>query len=137
MRAALDVTEEFRTFVETECCLSLFLRARIGKEWSGFDTLSFSMRAEGLTEGYVEITDNRQELYFEHDITLTPIWTKLLIPFSEFSSDRRTLADLKGGLRQPYLTMSFDVPQGALRRALNDGRLEISVDMDEFVLFNE
>jgi len=134
VQTTLTVTRDFDEFLERECCLAYYLRMQPGKDWAGFRALSFFMRSSVLSEGTLEVTGNWQGQYFYHDFALSSIWTKIEIPFGELVSGSRTLADLKGGLPQPHLMLYFDVPKDALARALEEGALEITVDMDEFVL---
>jgi hypothetical protein len=134
VQTALTVTQDFREFVERECCLALYLRMQPGKDWAGFGSLSFYMRSNVLAEGSLEVSDNQQDQSFYHNFALSSIWTKIDIPFSELGSGSRSLADLKGGLPQPHLIIYCDVPKEAQARALEEGALEITVDMDDFIL---
>jgi TolB-like protein len=134
LSAHLEITEELRDFIEGEQSIALYLRARAGKSWEEYEALGFFIRSNILDHGEIEAVDAFYDSYYYADFNISSLWTKINIPFSRFEGDRKPLSNSREGIRKPEITICFEIPNGILKKAISNGRLDITLDLDEIVL---
>ena len=129
-----DVTEEIRDLIDAEQTLTLFLRATVGKSWRGRETIGFSIRSDRLEQGAFEVHDTDRDTYFYSDVAVNPIWTRIHVRFDQLVSEDATLLESAAVLSRPYLSFFFDIPRNALEQSALEGVLDVTLDIDEFIL---
>lgn len=131
----IGLTADFQDFLDREETLGLSIYAVVGKPWgTDYDTLSFSIRSDVLQQGSLDIYDYDGEEYYYADIGANPIWTRVRLPFEELISDAGSLADTSELIEQAVLSFYFDIPHDALKYAITEGFLDLSLDLDDFTL---
>ena len=134
LSAHLEITEELRDFIEGEQSIALYLKVRAGKSWEEYEGLGFFIRSNILDHGEIEAVDVFYDSYYYADFNISSLWTKITIPFSRFEGDRKPLSDSREGIRKPQISIYFEIPIEILNKAISNGRLDITLDLDEIVL---
>jgi hypothetical protein len=133
--AHLEPEGAFAALGDKAPTITLIVTVRTAKSWKGYSALAFFARSNLLTQGSLEYGDRENELSFSAgDLGLSGVWSRVRIPFDEFSSEETTLAGAGRWTASPVLTFYFDVPSEALRQAARKGQLDFSVDLDNFML---
>jgi hypothetical protein len=132
--AHLELAEEFRSFIEDEQSLSFIMKVRSGKRWGDFTSLNFFARSETLESVSFEMWDEINEgPYYYAEFGLSPIWSKITIPFSEIASEEGSLAEAEPP-EFPSISFYVDVAGALLTDALSRGSLDIDLDLDDIIL---
>jgi hypothetical protein len=134
--AHLEPEGAFAALGDGAPAITLIVTVRTAKSWKGYSALAFFARSNLLAQGSLEYGDGENELAFSAgELGLSGVWSRVRIPFDEFSSGETTLAGAGRWTASPVLTFYFDVPAEALRQAARAGRqMDFGVDLDNFVL---
>ena len=136
IRAYLDVTKDLEDWLAEERSFSFNIRGFVGKTWENVNALSFSLRSKSLTNGMLELMDYRKDRYYYVDLSVNPIWTRLIIPVSELITEGGTLAETEDRPLETILTFTFDVPRAVLLGGIVKRSVELDLDFDEFILMS-
>ena len=132
----VELEEDFRQFIEDEQSLGFYVKIFAGKSWKGFDSLSFFARSEVLTRASLDLSDwvSEEIPYYYTEFSVSPIWSKISIPFSAFGSDEGNLEETGQAPELPFLSMYFDLFGTLLAEGLAQGYLEVELELDDFML---
>jgi hypothetical protein len=136
IRAVVDLEQDGRkSFAEVD--EYLMVRGRVNVPWEKFSAFSFLARSNVLESGTVEFYDVQNDAYYSADINLTASWGRQLLPYDQLHAETGSLATAKKKPGQVELGFSFNVPKRALAKAVDSGKLEVELFIDELYLLEE
>ena len=91
------------------------------------ENLSFMIRSDLASSGYLQITAPAEGLYGEKDFVVTRGWRRVRIPLAGELTDSDSRSE---GPEPMSFRFIWDVPAERLRQTMGD-RLPFTIDMDE------
>ena len=113
--------------------VDFFLKQTTGAQEVYFRS-SCSLNSDRLEQGAFEVHDTDRDTYFYSDVAVNPIWTRIHVRFDQLVSEDATLLESAAVLSRPYLSFFFDIPRNALEQSALEGVLDVTLDIDEFIL---
>jgi curli biogenesis system outer membrane secretion channel CsgG len=118
--------------------LFLSLELRLRKDFRGYKGLSLLARGTGLDEGSIELAFPEEGLSFRAALPLMEAWSRASIPFTELKGVSGSLAEeLPGSDDAIMAIISAPLAPAAIARAMEEGVLRVSFDIDDFVLMGK
>lgn len=130
----MEINEAIQDFLDDEQDLYVIYSSYTDAAWDGFETLTLLIRSEGFESCYMEMASSRTGEHYASDFNLNSSWTRIAKPLEAFTGDNRSLADEPPGSGGIHMNMIFPVSRSLIRRALESGVLEFSIDLDQIVL---
>jgi len=115
----------------------LYVRGTVDLDWGEFSALGFLARSNVLERGTLEIHDASNDAYYSAGLNLTGSWGRQLLTYDRLQSESGSLATASRKPGRVELGFSFEVPKRALAKAVDSGKLEIELFIDELYLLKE
>jgi TolB-like protein len=115
----------------------LIVRGSVDLGWSDYSAIGFLARSNVLERGTLEIHDASNDAYYSAGLNLTGSWGRQLLTYDKLQSESGSLATASRKPGRVELGFSFEVPKRALAKAVDSGRLEVELFIDELYLLGE
>jgi len=98
--------------------------------------LSFYIRSDLLTEGWLELSHEQSGRYYGYEFGVSSFWARVRVPFDALLGEEGALEEVGEYPQQMALQLTFDLPPQKVERALsrNAGVLEFELAVDDFLL---
>jgi len=136
VKARLELTEAIRDFHADEQNITMFVKTVLPRSLQGFGALSFYIRSDLLTEGWLELSHEASGRYYGYEFGASSFWTRVRIPFDSLLGEEGSLKEIGEYPEQMALWLYFDLPPQRVERALgrSSGVLEFELGLDDFLL---
>jgi hypothetical protein len=136
VNARMELTEEIRDFHSEEQSITMILKTLLPRSLQGYSALSFYIRSDLLTEGWLELSHEASDAYYGYELKVSSFWARVRVPFDGLLGEGGSLEEVGEYPEQMELRLFFDLPAQRVERALSRsaGVLEFELAVDDFLL---
>ena len=134
MKGSLGINGKIEEFIGIDQPVMVNLVLNMGKSFSGNHSLSFLVKADFCTSGYIQINDSGSDLSFGAPFFVHSGWGQVEIPFSELISDEGPMEDTSPLSDKLWMSLSFPVEPEMLKEAVASGSLDFNASIDQILL---
>jgi hypothetical protein len=130
----LSVNGQIREFLNDNQDLYILYSITFSTDWPDFDTLTLLSRSDTVEGCFFEVAGLASDRSWGGEFAITPTWTQIRKPYSSLKSDGSTMQDSPPPAGLSRINLIFPIPRRTVERAVNAGKLEFRIDLDQILL---